>query len=232
MFSAEVTNVIGALSRIGKTNNPSFFGNKYEKGLFISMVTIFGLIMASGLVFYVTRGSWLKFLVLILTLAFYFSVLLWQLSLVISMLKFFRNPADDLLKILESSASREVSSMTGLAPVSTEAIQYVADRLVLAKQQLSARMSFLIGAVEKVGVLPGVVASLIALSKVSEAEIFESNNESLYFYIAIAFFVFYVFAVVGLLICQKFEVYVGVLHHYLQYRANKHPSVNTKSSAR
>lgn len=232
MFASEVTNVIGALSRIGKTDKPSFFGNKYEKALFVLMTAIFVLIAVSGLGFYVTKAPLLKLLALILTLAFYFSAMLWQLSLVIPMLKFFRNPTGDLLKILESSASKEVSSMTGLAPVSTEAIQYVADRLILAKQQLNARMAFLVGAVEKVGLLPGVVASLLALSKVSEAEIFKSNNESLYVYIALAFFVFYGFAVLGLMICQKFEVYAGVLQHYLQCRANKFHNCNAKSCVR
>lgn len=232
MFSSEVTSVISALSRIGKADRPSFFGNKYEKVLFISMMTIFGLIITFGVVFYFTKIPLLKLLALILTLIFYFNAMLWQLSLVIPFLKFFRNPAGDLLKVVESSASKEVSSMTGLAPISTEAIQYVADRLLLARQQLHARMAFLVGAVEKVGVLPGVVASLLALSKVSESEMFKSNSESLYLYIALAFFVFYGFAVVGLLICQKFEIYAGILQHYLQYRANKPLNSDAKSGAR
>lgn len=232
MLSLEVKNVIYALSRIGESDKPSFFGSKYEKVLFISMLAMFVLIVISGIIFYFTKVPWLKFLALILTLAFYFNAMLWQLSLVIPILKFFRNPAGDFLKIVESSASKEVSSMTGLATVSTEAIQYVADRLVLAKQQLHARMAFLVGAVEKVGALPGVAASLLALSKVSESEMFKSNNESLYVYIALAFFVLYGFAVIGLMICQKFEIYVGVLQHYLQYRANNPLSGDAESGAR
>lgn len=232
MLSLEVANIIYTLSRIGKAEKPSLFGSKYEKALFISMLAIFGLIIISGIIFYFTKVPWLKFMALVLTLAFYFNAMLWQLSLVIPILKFFRNPAGDLLKVVESDASKEVSSMTGLASVSTEAIQYVADRLVLAKQQLHARMAFLVGAVEKVGVLPGVVASLLALSKVSETEMFKSNNESLYVYIALAFFVLYGFAVVGLMICQKFEICAGVLQHYLQYRANKPLNSYVKSNAR
>lgn len=232
MFSSEVTDVISALSRIGKADKPSFFGNRYEKGLFISMIVIFGLIAASGIIFYITKFPWLKLLAIILTLVFYFNAMLWQLSLVIPILNFFRNPTGDLLKVVESSASKEVSSMTGLAAVSTEAIQYVADRLVLAKQQLHTRMAFLVGAVDKVGVLPGVVASLLALSKMSESAMFKSGSESVYVYIALAFFVFYGFAVIGLLICQKFEIYAGVLQHYLQYRANKPLNGDAKIGAR
>jgi len=109
--------------------------------------------------------------------------------------------------------------MTGLATVSTEAIQYVADRLILAKSQLSTRMSFLVGAVDKVGVLPGVVASLLAVSEVSHSNMFKTEYP-VYLYIALALFVLYGFSVIGLLVCQKFEIYAGILEHYLQYRTN------------
>lgn len=221
MLSSEVTKVIYSLSRIGNSDKPGLFLSKYEKKLFIVMIAVFIFMIVSGMFFYFTKIIWLKLLALILTLVFYFSAILWQVSIIIPMLRFFKNPTSDFLKVIESSATNELSAMTGLATVSNETIQYVADRLNLANQQLRARTAFLVGAVEKVGVLPGVIASLLALTKVSEVDIINGSSDNLYVYIAFALFIFYGFAVMGLLICQKFEVFSGVLTHYLHFRANK-----------
>lgn len=221
MLSSEVAKVISTLYRIAEEGKPDFFGSKYGKWLCISMLAIFSFMVVLAVLFHFTGSPWLKLVAIILTLVFYFSALLWQVSLVIPALKFFRNPTGDLLKVIQSGATNELSSMAGLATVPTEAIQYVADRMNLASRQLWTRTAFFVGAVEKVGVLPGIIASLVALSKVSEKNIINADGENIYFYIASALFIFYGFAVVALFICQKFEVFSGALNHYLHFRANR-----------
>lgn len=228
MFSSEVATVISALSRIGKQNKPSFFSNKYEKCFLYTMLLILASIIVLGVCYYCFKITWLKVFLLILTLFFYLIAIAWQLLLVTPILKFFKDPTGNFLTDLELSVSREISSMTSLASVSNNSIQYVHDRLVLVNSQLNTRMAFLLGAVEKVGVLPGVIASLFALSKMSEKKPLIMNGEDVYFYIALVLLVLYVFSLVFLMVGQKFEIYIGVLKHYLQYRSDKVPTKGLK----
>jgi hypothetical protein len=52
---------------------------------------------------------------------------------------------------------------------STESIKYVADRLDHASTQLGQLRSFLLGAIEKIGIIPGLIATVIAISNLSNS---------------------------------------------------------------
>jgi len=52
---------------------------------------------------------------------------------------------------------------------STESIKYVADRLDHASTQLGQLRSFLLGAIEKIGIIPGLLATVIAISNLSNS---------------------------------------------------------------
>jgi hypothetical protein len=52
---------------------------------------------------------------------------------------------------------------------STESIKYVANRLNHASTQLGQLRSFLLGAIEKIGIIPGLIATVIAISNLSNS---------------------------------------------------------------
>lgn len=214
----EVALVVSALAQIENKSAASFFNNKYEKNLFFAMFGLFILILVVGFGYFFSKHPALEMLLITLTLVFYLVAMCWQIALVIPAVKFFKNPTGQLLQSFEESAAKELATINSLSNVSPETIEYLSDRLILAKEQLNKRMAFLIGAVEKIGLLPGLVASLLALSKLSETKPFSIESKELYIYGALAFFIFYAFSMVSMLVSQKFEVYSGVLKHYLKAR--------------
>ncbi len=214
----EVALVVSALAQIKNNSATGFFNNKYEKKLFVAMSGLFMLIIAVGITYFVSKNPRLELPLILLTLVFYLVAMCWQIALVIPIIKFFKNPTGQLLQSFEESAANELATINSLSNVSPETIEYLSDRLILAKDQLNKRMAFLIGAVEKIGLLPGLVASLLALSTLSKTEPFAIESKELYIYGALAFFIFYAFSIVSMLVCQKFEVYSGVLKHYLKAR--------------
>lgn len=87
----------------------------------------------------------------------------------LSIKSYFRDFTGDLLKVLGSSAKNEVALFEQLEPLSAQSIEYVAKRLDTASTQLGALRSFFIGAVEKIGIIPGVIATAVALSKIPQS---------------------------------------------------------------
>lgn len=220
MSPSEVSLVVLALSKIEKKTGVSFFDSKFEKFVFIAMVFIFSLIVIAGIAFLFYRNSIVEIIAIGLTLLFYLVALIWQISLITPIFKFFKNPTEQLLQVFQERATREISSMSNFSIISLETLEYLSQRLLLAKEQLHQRMAYLMGAVDKVGVLPGFIASFLALSKVLESKTFPVENKQLYIYAAIGFCILYVFSMVSMMICQRFEVYSGILKHYLASRKN------------
>ena len=73
----------------------------------------------------------------------------------------------DLLTAISGTTKDEMALFEKLDPLSTQSIQYVAKRFDAASSQLGFLKAFLIGAIEKVGIIPGVIATALAISKVS-----------------------------------------------------------------
>ena len=65
-------------------------------------------------------------------------------------------------------AKDEAAVFEGLDGLSTESIKYVANRLGNSSTQLSQIRSFLLGAIEKVGIIPGLLATVIAISSLAD----------------------------------------------------------------
>lgn len=53
--------------------------------------------------------------------------------------------------------------------LSTQSIEYVANRLDHASTQLGQIRSFLLGAIEKIGIIPGLLATVLAISKLADS---------------------------------------------------------------
>lgn len=223
MFPSEVSLVVSILSKTEGKKKASFFGSEYEKYLFVTMVSIFCLMMVAGTIFFFFRNSTIEITVITLTLLFYLAAMTWQISLIVPIFTFFKNPTAQLLQVFESGAIKEISSMNSFEDISLETVEYLSNRLLLAKEQLHRRMAYLMGAVDKVGILPGLVASFLALNKILESKVLPVEDKQLYIYAAIAFCFLYAFSISAMLICQRFEVYAGILKHHLKCRTDIDP---------
>jgi hypothetical protein len=67
------------------------------------------------------------------------------------------------------SAKDEAALFESLNELSAQSIEYVANRLEQASTQLGQIRTFLLGAIEKVGIIPGLLATAIAISKVADS---------------------------------------------------------------
>lgn len=218
MSSSEISVVISELSKIEQKTDVSIFNKKYEKRLFMAMIAIFVLIAITGITFHFSGIKVLELVIILLMLFFYAVAIIWQIFSFIPIVKFFKNPTANLLSAVEASASKEVLTMRGLSDISVETLEYLSKRFSLAKDQLSQRMSYLMGAVEKVGVLPGVIASVLALKEFFGSQSLSDEHRYWFFTAAICFSILYLFSLIAMLVSQRFEVYSGVLKHHLEFR--------------
>ena len=90
----------------------------------------------------------------------------------LSLKHFFSDFTGNLLTAIAGATKDEVALFEKLDSLSTESIQYVAKRFDAASSQLGSLKAFLIGAIEKVGIIPGVIATALAISKVSTSSDF------------------------------------------------------------
>lgn len=75
---------------------------------------------------------------------------------------FLRNPTRDLLKGLGKTIHEEIRLFGYLDSYSVEAISYASERLKYNHERVSALKSYFVGAIEKVGLLPGFIATIAA----------------------------------------------------------------------
>jgi hypothetical protein len=68
-----------------------------------------------------------------------------------------------------AGARDEAALFEAFDELSTQSIEYVANRLDHASTQLGQIRSFLLGAIEKIGIIPGLLATVIAISKVADS---------------------------------------------------------------
>lgn len=78
----------------------------------------------------------------------------------------FSNLTGKLIDIAEEVTKDHVVLFKKLDSFSTESISHVAKRLAKMVNQLGSMRSFLLGAIERVGIIPGLLATLIAINKI------------------------------------------------------------------
>jgi len=79
----------------------------------------------------------------------------------------FNDMAGQIIKLTAKANEEEAELFESLDKFSTPAITYVANRFEEMELQLGRLKSFIIGSIEKVGVIPGLLASVFALSQIS-----------------------------------------------------------------
>jgi len=123
---------------------------------------------------------------------------------------FFNNFTGELVDITEESIKDEVELMKQLDSLSTQSIDYVAKRLERVANDLGFIRSFLLGAIEKVGIFPGLIATIVAITKVAE-----STTHSWIEFTSIGLLGMYLFAFPAASSVIKFRNLAFILNQYL-----------------
>ncbi len=187
---------------------------KIMSAYFVFFLAFVGVLWYSPLLDYAGEAK-ARLIVQILMIVFYItSAIVFTIQL-LYLKKGFVNPVSDFLDLAEHSVHAELKVFKQLNGLSTESIQYLAARFTLGNEQLSRAMNVLVGAIEKVGVLPGLIASFLALSKVSEASGFSTLE-----YISFAFLGIYFVSFPIIFTAVKFQHFSFILNQYLKIYRN------------
>jgi len=125
---------------------------------------------------------------------------------------FFKDPTGDIMDEMGEYAAAEVGMFKEFDQLSTESIQYVAKRLQSSSTQLDRLRSFLVGSIEKIGVIPGLLASVLALSKVVSSGSGFSWLEALSVVLMLLYFMMFPLMEASI----KFERLALILEEYLE----------------
>jgi len=91
------------------------------------------------------------------------------LAHVVSFIKQFKDFTGQMVGSMSDAAKDETALFNSLDAYSTASIQYVANRFDQTSTQMGQLRSFLLGTIEKVGIIPGLIATVLAISKVVES---------------------------------------------------------------
>ncbi len=81
----------------------------------------------------------------------------------------FKDFTGQVIGFASDTAKDEAALYEAFDELSTESIKYVVNRLDQASNQLGQLRSFLLGAIDKVGIIPGLLATILAISKVADS---------------------------------------------------------------
>ena len=85
----------------------------------------------------------------------------------LSLKDFYKDFTGEVIGFASEASKEEAELFEGLNELSTESIKYVANRLENSSTQLGQIRAFLLGAIEKIGIIPGLLATLIAIYNVA-----------------------------------------------------------------
>ncbi len=86
-----------------------------------------------------------------------------------SVKEIYKDLTGQIIGICADAAKDEAIMFEAFDDLSTQSIEYVANRLEHGSTQLGQIRSFLLGAVEKIGIIPGLLATVIAISKITNS---------------------------------------------------------------
>lgn len=123
----------------------------------------------------------------------------------------FQDQTENLLRGIGQVAKDEVGLFNQLDNYSTESISYVAERLELSSNQAQTATGLFIGALEKVGLIPGIIATSFALDKALNSAEFSGLE-----FLSIGVALLYLLMMRLALAANRFQQYRFVLVQYLE----------------
>lgn len=135
----------------------------------------------------------------------------YQLAVVIPALKVLRHSEKNLTSPATERFNNDIDRISSLArDFERHHLEYARDRLTLIADQLRSRISFLVGAIEKVGILPLAVTGYLSAEKIlSDSKLTSSGVECAFG----ALIALYLMAIHLLLVSQRLDRLVLIVRH-------------------
>lgn len=152
-------------------------------------------------------GEIVKLVMLLLMLLGYMGIAVVLLLEIYSdrrdILKIFKNPLSLAFEGLLTASKSDVKLMGAIQDYSTEVLGLVKSRLEIQKTGIERRMGILVGAVEKMGVLPGLLTLYLA---------YKESESQVLFCLAIFVFILYLCALSVHYALPRLEVYSRLIN--------------------
>jgi len=176
------------------TNNTLPNSDKISGKIFIRLVVapfIVGVVLA-GILYYFDKIQTLGAASLVLISVGYLGIIAFQISLVLEnwtdIFGFLKNPLTILLARVQDETKLDYANLYELKEKSSLVLEHVQAHLKSERDSFERRVGVLVGALEKVGIIPGLITLYLAWLK------FGSNDISLEPEIATGIFLLYFFA--------------------------------------
>lgn len=154
------------------------------------------------------------FAVLFLISIGYIGMIAFQISLIIeerrNLLLFLKNPLTIILNRVKDETTLDYSKLCSLNDVQPEVLCHAYRHLITERESFERRTGILVGALEKVGLIPGFATLYLAWSKLAEQKI------SIDPWIAGAVFVLYFFAFYFHLLFTRLDRYIATLDEIIK----------------
>jgi hypothetical protein len=137
--------------------------------------------------------------------------IIYQLSVVFSDVKSLMNPTKVALEPVAELFNSDVDLISGLAnDFELHHLEYARDSILLSAERLRQRVSFIIGAVDKTGVIPALIVTYISIRQIWKdgIDIIPGIEWCL-----IGLVMFYMFACMALFATQRMDRLANILKH-------------------
>ena len=196
------------------------YQNNFQKYTFWAMISFFILaILFAVSTKFIGPLPWQKLIALVFVALSQISALLYQLSIIFQGFKVLKEPARHFLEPVTKSSAQDFELATSLSRFEESQLEYAKNRLLLECEQMKSRVSILVGAIEKVGILPVAVTWVLAAYKYFDkgALVFSEVDWLVYGLMGI-----YIIAVPILFFIHKLQRYILVVETSLSIKeANK-----------
>jgi hypothetical protein len=202
--------------------------NPFQKWTFWLMFSFFGVAMIIAVSTKVEVYDWQKPIALILVLLAQISGLLYQLSFVFEAFKIFKAPARHFLEPVTESSVRDFELAESFSRFTESQLYYAKERLSLESKHMRSRISLLVGALDKVGIIPVLVAWILASYKyIADGSIaFEQIDWLVYGLLGL-----YLVTLPILFFVHKLERYLLLVNTAIEIKANKSSQGTQQSCA-
>ena len=192
--------------------------NPFQKWTFWLMFVFFGLAIIVALSTKIEIYDWQKPTALILALLAQITGLLYQLSFVFEAFNIFKAPARHFLEPVTESSVRDFELAESFSRFTESQLYYAKERLSLESTHMRSRVSLLVGALDKVGIIPVLVAWILASYKyIADGSIvFEQIDWLVYGLLGL-----YLVTLPILFFVHKLERYLLLVNTAIEIKANR-----------
>lgn len=154
------------------------------------------------------------FIALILVSVGYLGIIAFQIALFIEewehITSLFRNPLTVILNRVEKETILDYTKLAAISDSERNVLRHVRRHLVTERESFERRIGVVVGALEKVGLIPGFVTLYLAWAKLEE------QKYSIDIWVAVGVFILYFFAFYCHYLFTRMDRYIGTIDEIIE----------------